>query len=129
MSDYEMGYADGESSATADLNFLLYDTLNLPDPKDDESEFDTVRGLVERIATLEAAARWIPCSERLPGVYEFVTARNSHYKIAQVSPATYDHVHSVWKDIQDVRVDGTWEDLPCVTHWMPLPSPPQEQLG
>jgi len=51
--NYELGYADGESSAAADLNLFLYDALDLPDPAYNVTDFDTIRGLVERIAMLE----------------------------------------------------------------------------
>ena len=83
--------------------------------------------LEERVEELEKAQRWIPVSEQLPGVYDFVIAHNTHYKNSVVSPAQYNHAKCIWYDIQDVRVDGSWEELPCVAHWMPLPAPPEGQ--
>jgi hypothetical protein len=42
--DYERGYKDGESSATADLNMLL-EGLDLPFDPNEMDEFDAVRKL------------------------------------------------------------------------------------
>lgn len=59
-----------------------------------------------RVAELEDAGRWIPCSERLPEVIEQVLCYAPYY-------------HSI-----EVR----WADQfgEAVTHWQPLPTPPED---
>lgn len=76
--------------------------------------------------------RWIPCSERLPetdgpylvvnkatgwiGVYNFSRVKNFPY---------FGPQENAWW-----RLDDDWYPQSCnVTHWMPLPEPPEEEQG
>ena len=54
--------------------------------------------------------RWIPCSERMPEVGEEVVA--------------YSSSRGVVVDYYDRGIFGYGD----VTHWMPLPKPPEEEL-
>ena len=73
--------------------------------------------------------RWIPCSERMPetdgpylvvnkatgwiGVYNFSRVKNFPY---------FGPQENAWW-----RLDDDWYPQSCnVTHWMPLPEPPEE---
>lgn len=59
--------------------------------------------------------RWIPCSERLPdmpGDYQVCT-KNEYYGTKNVSKRYFNGV--CWS--------GRWTNI---THWMPLPEPPEE---
>ena len=81
--------------------------------------------LKARIAELEAERRWIPVTERLPGIEE----NGVYSKVVLIWCPKHKNCYS------SVR---TWENLwesfaPCsaiiyedVTHWMPLPAPPAE---
>ncbi len=62
--------------------------------------------LEEYIAELEAAQRWIPVSERLP-------EKSGYYLTYQEG---YIDVKQWW---------GYWEMMYPITHWMPLPNPPE----
>ena len=68
-----------------------------------------------RIAELEAAQRWIPVSERLPEGYVKVIA------------FAKDCMNVDWVLPEDLREvgKGAFARLYNVTHWMPLPEPPE----
>ena len=60
--------------------------------------------------------RWIPVSERLPNDGEFVLT----YKNGQFEVQEYEKRRNGW-------ISGDWFWSLCtVTHWMPLPEPPEE---
>ena len=73
--------------------------------------------------------RWIPCSERLPELNDtryvtvIVCARG------YVMPMIYE------RDIVQGKVVGVWKwmwrgifkEPEAITHWMPLPEPPEEE--
>jgi hypothetical protein len=77
-----------------------------------EAEQDDLRA---EIARLREAARWIPCSERVPDVWDEVLALTAAGR-----------VHGGYRSY-----DGRWclnhIDIPGdeVTHWRPLPEPPE----
>ena len=74
-----------------------------------------------RIAELEAAQRWIPVSERLPedGETVFVIIHDGFERFEngnEVARLTYLGNGNWW----------SWEsERYVVTHWMPLPQPPE----
>lgn len=70
--------------------------------------------LISRIAQLEAERRWVPVSERLP---EMAGAYLCHIG------ATYG---MTWISVRKF-IKGKWKGLGAenVTHWMPLPQPPE----
>ena len=72
----------------------------------------------DRIAELEAAQRWIPVSERLPEPYEKVIA------------LAKDCMNVGWVLPEDLREvgKGAFARLYNVTHWMPLPAAPQQEV-
>ena len=72
--------------------------------------------LLDRIAELEAAQRWIPVSERLPEPYTRVLAciKSGYMEV--------DYMYS--EPIVDVGI-ADFNSLDNVTHWMPLPTPPE----
>ena len=88
------------------------------------SEYDTADAHVlchqigilnRRIAELEAAQRWIPVGERLPDAYEKVIA------------LAKDCMNVDWvlpKELREVG-KGAFARLYNVTHWVPLPTPPE----
>ena len=74
------------------------------------------RNLKERIAELEEAQRWIPVSGRLPEPYTHVLA---------AAPTGYMEVD--WRFSEPIIDCGlaNFYSLDNVTHWMPLPQPPE----
>lgn len=70
-----------------------------------------VTALLNRIAELEAAQRWIPVSERLPELYE---------KVIVFDEGGYMKVDFLCH----MRGDFMYSDMK-VTHWMPFPTPPE----
>lgn len=63
--------------------------------------------------------RWIPCSERLPDDGEFVLT----YKNGQFEVQEYEKRRNGW-----IGGGGWFWSLAMVSHWMPLPAPPEEVL-
>ncbi len=62
--------------------------------------------------------RWIPCSERLPesNISVLCAMRTGEFRIME-----YDEEEQAWYEgIHDYRKH-------CVTHWMPLPEPPESE--
>ena len=78
-----------------------------------------VRELESENARLKDAQRWIPVSERLPEATEYVYA------------VVYDAIDNTSKvSMLKHYGDGNWFSWDSgryvVTHWMPLPEPPEE---
>ena len=68
------------------------------------------------IAELEAERRWIPCTEQMP--------KDNEYVLVYCSADGFYNI--------DCLYDGSWleaadyyEEDVIVTHWMPLPEPPE----
>lgn len=75
-------------------------------------------GLLDgRRAALECVplAKWIPVTERLPEQYRSVIGWTKFREMGEVE---HDGKQFVWTDEESVPA--------FVTHWMPLPEPPQE---
>ena len=74
-----------------------------------------------RIAELEAAQRWIPVSERLPEIGVRVLFYNNFIK----------NIHKGWYSgdewVSEIGVFYNGDKLIRITHWMPLPQPPEVQ--
>lgn len=88
--------------------------------------------------------RWIPCSERLPESDEvwqkYIVVYCYNYRdiwddinvMSFVTVADYNSEQKVWSLSSGEVVNALiiWESTPllagCVTHWMPLPEPPEE---
>mgnify|MGYP001335451616 CR=1 FL=1 len=75
---------------------------------------DTITALRARVAELEAAQRWIPVTERLPEDTRDVLVWCGITEKGCYSPS--QHMWSVY--------DDGYSPIP-VTHWMPLPQPPE----
>ena len=77
--------------------------------------------LRKRIAELEAAQRWIPVSERLPQIGVRVLFYNNFIK----------NIHKGWYSgdewTSDIGIFYNGDKLKRITHWMPLPEPPEVQ--
>jgi Protein of unknown function (DUF551) len=72
---------------------------------------------------------WIPVEERMPepGVYVLVwsTWENQDPSIAEYCPDRPDCIEG--EEVTYWRNDGEGMGVFGVTHWMPLPSPPQTE--
>ena len=69
-----------------------------------------------RISELEAAQRWIPVSERLP-------ERDGFYLVLENVNQVAGYYH--WCKVFGWNTDGGRTNIQSVTHWMPLPEPPE----
>lgn len=105
----------------------LHDALRHDLQEDIDSDavftFAAFECLLDEIDRLNAERRWIPVSERLPEV-------NSHVLVSMlVNDAIVDG-----ETAQIIESSGyNGEKFVCfmgefVTHWMPLPEPPEEEL-
>lgn len=65
-----------------------------------------------------AANRWIPCSERLPGKDTSVIIYVAGHRVS----AYYDAVNGIFRLTES---DDLFYLSSAVTHWMPLPEPPE----
>lgn len=76
-----------------------------------KSEADNVN-LTGWLAEEHAKHLWVSCDERLPEKYDRVLV--------------YSKATRMGRSIDFVNADGNWYTTPKVTHWMPLPEPPEE---
>ena len=82
--------------------------------------------LVMEAPTIKPEQQWIPCSERLPNLYEY-TKNNGLFIVSDGNRS-----YSEWYDIYDKRrfgeptMNGFRIDY-AVTAWMPLPEPWREE--
>jgi hypothetical protein len=83
------------------------------------AEDDSLKALVDYIAELEAAQRWIPVSERLP-LLRYSNAVLVYTKSGETYSGLYLGNNEWTGLLHDFR-EGE------VTHWMPLPEPPEVQ--
>lgn len=74
--------------------------------------FDTIRRVAEAIAGF----RWIPVTEQLPKRFAFVLVAKPHWAGRFV--ATHSESGCFWSAESGAPIGG-------VTHWMPLPAPPE----
>ena len=79
---------------------------------------EAVQTLQAEIERLREAQRWIPVSERLPETRGFYICSNVDRETKKVFVEERFFIGGIW--------DVYFSD---VTHWMPLPQPPQEAEG
>jgi hypothetical protein len=94
------------------------DALSETDPKDVEELMDEIERLRAELAALKEAQRWIPVSEGLPEV-------GVHVEIVLGVPAR-NVSHGFYEGIDgwfDTWARGHYP----VTHWRPLPQPPESE--
>ena len=105
---------------------------------------DTVGDLINRsaiqhtLAALEKkpAQQWISVKERLPALHEVVLVSKGHYfRLASLEREKNEAAdigeYKVWREIDQYRLQDSftgrlaWNDI---THWMPLPAAPKEEV-
>jgi hypothetical protein len=82
---------------------------------------DRLEELEQELATLREQQRWIPVTERLPEALEIVLT-------ICVDRRKNSEIH---RRINCCDAIGEWLITPplyAVTHWMPLPEPPKEEV-
>ena len=125
----ECPYGQGEGCRIDNLDFSAAEALEAAD---------------KRIAELEAAQRWISVKERLPDVGKCVLLLQSYHAFlgehGEYEPVTVGYLHQstdrrrkpyfYWAAVSDygdmVRAEGICPGSEYVTHWLPLPQPPQK---
>ena len=78
--------------------------------------------LAERVTELEAAQRWVPVSERLPEDRATVLVA---FKNREILTATYYKRYEGFGGVENYWDIAGWHSG-NVTHWMPLPQPPED---
>lgn len=89
----------------------------------DNAEIENIK-LKEEFAKYRGKNRWIPVTERLPPISEEVIVCTYTDMIRIWSLERY---HPTVADVIWEREDGYYEDASEVTHWMPLPHPPESE--
>ena len=84
----------------------------------------------DRLSALQADARWIPVSERLPDK----EARLFYWIVPRTAEEAYhdtsgNPILSNFKPYRHEGKWGTWSGLCKATHWMPLPAAPDAALN
>ena len=88
-----------------------------------ESLAEELEAADARIAELEEAQRWIPVSERLPEDRVTILAA---FNNREILTAKYYKYYEGFGSVENYwRIEG-WHSG-NVTHWMPLPQPPEVQ--
>lgn len=89
-----------------------------------------IRAAIKEMKKVEARRNgWIPVEEKLPEPYETVivsvdTLNGYGDHISLETLASYDKSTDVWKDgLEGSPVTKAWYER--VTHWMPMPEPPE----
>jgi hypothetical protein len=102
---------------------LQFDYAFLCKPDGESLRNEARNNLEEYIAELEAAQRWIPVSERLPEDRATILAA---FKNREILTATYYKRYEGFGGVENYwHIEG-WHSG-NVTHWMPLPQPPEER--
>jgi hypothetical protein len=73
---------------------------------------------LEDYKRLQSESSWIPCSERMPEKDTSVLISAQGHRVS----AFYDSVKGVF---MLTETEGLFYSMSAVTHWMPLPSPPE----
>ena len=102
------------------LGYAILENYEVYGNTEDEEELCTRDTLIEYIADLEAAQRWIPVSERLP--------EDKKYYMAVVMNC-YDGSRDIYR--LQYYGDGNWfswtSEIHVVTHWKESPDLPEVQ--
>ena len=98
-------------------------------PSYSASMFSKIKARINAAPTIEAKPQWIPVTDKLPEDGEMVAAivngnpRKNIKLIGAYQMATYYHGEG-WV----VELFPEWTEAD-VTHWMPLPEPPEDGGG
>lgn len=104
------------------------------DDKLKQKAADLIEQQAARIAELEAnVPKWIPCSERVP---ELPNGRRCNRAVivcvrGHVMPLIYERSIVRGKTVERWKWmwDRICDDPESITHWMPLPEPPETEGG
>ena len=79
--------------------------------------------MADKLIKMLEMPRWIPVTERLPELHEEVLVCNEEYGLSGLGFATV----AVWDGTDWIETWDRSTAIHCVTHWMPLPTPPKEE--
>jgi len=103
-------------------NWFTKNRLYHPYAKNNNIPITELYDILEQMPSAQPEQRWIPCSERLPNLYEY-TKNNGLFIVSDGNRS-----YSEWYNIYDKRrfgeptMSGFRIDY-AVTAWMPLPEP------
>ncbi|GCW39642.1 hypothetical protein HmCmsJML116_00949 [Escherichia coli] len=118
---------DGQDPKTSDWHSKAskYLNSNIVEKVDDD-RIEAVKAVLRRLAGNSPVIPdgWISCSERMPNDKQYVWCWGKSYGWTEYDTfeGYYDWSRNKWWTVTD---DGE-EPASKVTHWMPLPEPPQE---
>ena len=114
------GISDAEITAAMENKLKINMERQWPEPKDGEPRLH-IKDPGNSPVTPDG---WISCSERMPNDKQYVWCWGKSYGWTEydIFEGYYDWSRNKWWAVTD---DGE-EPASKVTHWMPLPEPPQE---
>lgn len=114
------GISDAEITAAMENKLKINMERQWPEPKDGEPRLH----IKEPGNSPVTPDGWISCSERMPNDKQYVWCWGKSYGWTEydIFEGYYDWSRNKWWAVTD---DGE-EPASKVTHWMPLPEPPQE---
>lgn len=116
------GYQQKQEREFRDINKLAGEKI-----RSLESEIYSLNCRVEELKREARQPRWIPCSERLPEMKAWVLVYVPRW--SGVSLAEYSYSRNGKDHFGVIQAIGSIDDVSYdvrVTHWMPLPAPPEE---
>ncbi|KAB3169367.1 DUF550 domain-containing protein [Escherichia coli] len=114
------GISDAEITAAMEDKLKINMERQWPEPKDGEPRLH----IKERGNSPVTPDGWISCSDRMPNDKQYVWCWGKSYGWTECNTfeGYYDWSRNKWWAVTD---DGE-DPASKVTHWMPLPEPPQE---
>ena len=86
-----------------------------------------IRELLDEIENMPSVNRWIPCSEQMPDRFDTVLlailSKNGYGE-----PAYYVTIGGLKHGNEFESYTGEITECETVTHWMPLPEPPESDV-
>lgn len=107
---------NGPTKECATLNIAAADAIE---------ELQGRAKVLEKVADkwCEAVPKWIPVTERLPLYGQDVLAVRTYGDGEKCQEVLMAHI-SVWNE----GTGEKWWNVKTITHWMPLPQPPKEEI-
>jgi len=121
-----------QDGTTTEIEHPFSALLDKTAPAGDEI-YSRAEAAEAKVAELEAAQAWVLVSERLPEINQNVLlydSWNDKVTNGELRRISYDD-EAIQENIYEWATDGCYfhgGNFERITHWMPLPKPPKEEL-